>query len=96
MVRIRKKLDSHDLSKKSSHEEMNRSVGKMIDSLDKLIYDSDYFGKNIPEIVQLAELKTMMKEVDVVNDHLYIERIKHKIDRILLNKRARLRLSFGQ
>jgi len=96
LVRIRAKLDSYDLSKKANHEDVNKSVGKMINSLDKLIYDSNYFGKNIPEIVQLAELKMMLKEVSVVNDHLCIERVKHKIDRILLTKRARLRLSFSR
>ena len=96
LVRIRAKLDSYDLSKKANHEDVNKSVGKMINSLDKLIYDSTYFGKNMPEIIELSELKKMLKEVDVVNHHLYIERVKHKIDRILLNKRARLRLSFGQ
>ncbi len=96
LVRIRKKLDSHDLEKTASGEDVNRSIGKMINSLDKLIYDSNYFGKNIPEIVQLGELKMMLKEVSVVNDHLCIERVKHKIDRILLTKRARLRLSFSR
>ncbi|HEY3420887.1 MAG TPA: hypothetical protein VGK23_10070 [Methanomassiliicoccales archaeon] len=95
-MRIRTKLDTDDLSQKANPEEVHRSVGKMINSLDKLIYDSNYFGKNIPEINQLTEVKRMLKDVGSVNEHPDIERIKYAIDGILYTKRAMLRRSLGE
>jgi hypothetical protein len=96
LTRIRIKLDTHDPDRGTSPEETIRSVGKMINSLDKLIYDSNYYGKNIPEINQIVEVKKMLKDVGVVYDILHIEHIKHKIDSIVPTKRSMLRLSFCQ
>jgi predicted component of type VI protein secretion system len=94
LIRIREKLDSHDSVIMASPEETVRSVGKMINSLDKLIYDPNYYGKNIPEIRQIVEVKKMLKDVD--HPRHDIEHIKRAIDVMLYTKKERLRRALGE
>jgi hypothetical protein len=96
LERIREKLDRNDPTKKENPEEAIKSIDKMINSLDKLIYDPNYFGKNIPEIGKIAELKRMLKDMVDSGSHSDMERIKRMIDRMLSTRRAKLRVKLGQ
>jgi hypothetical protein len=66
LIRISKKLDqiddSIDQSLKIKEDEIKRLLEKMVDSLDRLIYDENYFGKPYPEVQALYELRTLLKE----------------------------------
>ena len=95
LVRIREKLDRHDQIKHERPDEARRSVEKMIDSLDKLIYHHHYFGKPVPVRESLSEIKTLLKEV-TVDVHTDIECVKNTIDSVLNTRKAKLRMSFGQ
>ena len=68
LIRISKKLDdiddSIDHSLKIKEDEIKRVLEKMVDSLDRLIYDEHYFGKPYPEVLALYELRTLLKEGD--------------------------------
>jgi hypothetical protein len=66
LIRISKKLDdiddSIDHSLKIKEDEIKRVLEKMVNSLDRLIYDENYFGKPYPEVQALYELRTLLKE----------------------------------
>ncbi len=68
LVRIWKKLDeiddSIDHSIKNKEDEIKQVLEKLVDSLDKLIYNENFFGKPYPEVLVLHELKTLLKEAD--------------------------------
>jgi hypothetical protein len=96
LIRISEKLDTQDIGNRAMFEETRRSMEKMINSLDKLIYDHDYFGKNSPEIMFLKEIKMMLKDAIAVNAYTDIDCIKRRIDGMKLNQKARLRSSFSQ
>jgi hypothetical protein len=68
LIRISKKLDevddSIDLSIKNKEDEIKKVLGKLVNSLDRLIYHENYFGKQYPEVLVLYELRTLLKEGD--------------------------------
>jgi hypothetical protein len=93
LVRISKKLDAIDdaidLSIKTKEEEIAKVLGKLVDSLDRLIYDENYFGKPYPEVLVLYELRALLKEVDGSTLETNIKQTKDKI-RCLLVKEKRV------
>lgn len=93
LILIRKKLDDEEVSMRASTGELKRSMEKMINSLDKLIYHRDFFGKCNSDILFIKEMKMMMKEMVAVNSYTEIERVKFRIDGLRLNTRMRLRSS---
>ena len=95
LILIRKKLDTEDIATMVGTEELGRSVEKMIDSLDKLIYHRDFFGKNSPEILFIKEMKMTLKEMVRVNTYADIEHVKFRIHGMRLNKSGRLRSSLN-
>ena len=66
LIRISKKLDeidnSIDHSIKNKEDDIKRVLEKLVDSLDRLIYNENYFGKQYPEVLVLYELRTLLKE----------------------------------
>jgi hypothetical protein len=66
LIRISRKLDqidnSIDHSIKNKEDDIKRVLEKLVDSLDRLIYHENYFGKQYPEVLVLYELRTLLKE----------------------------------
>jgi len=91
LVRISKKLDeiddSIDLSLKSKEGDIKRALEKLVNSLDRLIYDENYFGKPYPEVQVLHELKTLLKEADGPALEPNIKKTKETIYSLLVKEK---------
>ena len=91
LVRICKKLDkiddSIDHSIKVKEDEIKRVLEKLVDSLDRLIYDENYFGKPYPEILVLHELRTLLKDADGPALEINIKKTKETIYSLLVKEK---------
>jgi hypothetical protein len=98
LVRICKKLDkiddTIDHSIKAKEEDIKKVLEKLVDSLDRLIYDENYFGKPYPEIQVLHELKTLLKDADGPALETNIKKTRETIYSLLVKeKRAKRNMS---
>jgi len=98
LIRISKKLDaidnSIDHSIKNKEDEVKRVLEKLVDSLDRLIYNENYFGKPYPEVLVLYELRTLLKEGEGPALEMNIKKSQETIYTLLVKeKRAQRSLN---
>ena len=91
LIRIGRKLDkiddSIDHSIKAKEDEIKRVLEKLVDSLDRLIYDENYFGKPYPEILVLHELRTLLKDANGPALETNIRKTKETIYSLLVKEK---------
>ena len=91
LIRICKKLDkiddSIDHSIKAKEDDIKRVLEKLVDSLDRLIYDENYFGKPYPEILVLHELRTLLKDADGPALEVNIKKTRETIYSLLVKEK---------
>jgi hypothetical protein len=94
LKRISNKLDEIDDSLdhhiKTKEADIKKILEKMVDSIDRLIYDEKYFGKPYPEVLVLYEVRALLKEADGSALESNIKKTKETIYCLLVKeKRAR-------
>jgi hypothetical protein len=89
LIRIRNKLDDLDGNVKYSRNEILKRLKSIENSLDKVIFDSNCFGRCESEIQFLRDLKKMLEINNFTPEN--IRMIKSTIDARLPTKDAKLR-----
>jgi len=91
LIRIRIKLDDLDGNVKYSRNEILKRIKRIENSLDKVIFDSNCFGRCESEIQFLKDLKKMFEINNFTPEN--IRKIKYTIDARLPTKDAQLRVA---
>ena len=91
LVRIRKKLDDLDGNVEYSRNEMLKCIRSIENSLDRVIFDSNFYGRCDSEIRFLKDLKKMLEISNLTPER--IGTIIRTIDARLPTKDARLRVA---
>ena len=79
--------DSINHSVKTQEDDIKRVLEKLVDSLDRLIYDENYFGKPYPEVLILYELRALLKEAHGSALEMNIKKTKETIYCLLVKEK---------